>query len=82
MPFCHRLGPAKCGPGLIDRVGSFVQEKPSISRNNGGRKFSRLMFAKEEFMAEKIEWQSDLKPAIEQATREHKPILLDFFNPG
>ena len=33
-------------------------------------------------MADKINWETSLETAKARATKEKKPILLDFFNPG
>jgi hypothetical protein len=33
-------------------------------------------------MESRIEWENSLDKAKGRAHREHKPILLDFFNPG
>lgn len=29
-----------------------------------------------------IQWKTDFKEALEQARKENKAVLLDFFNPG
>lgn len=33
-------------------------------------------------MNTQIQWKSNFQEAIEQARREKKAVLLDFFNPG
>lgn len=33
-------------------------------------------------MAGVVVWQTDIKKALAMASKESKPILLDFFNPG
>jgi hypothetical protein len=33
-------------------------------------------------MAETIAWETSMDRALARAKSEHKPILLDFFNPG
>lgn len=33
-------------------------------------------------MAQKVEWLTDFDQAINQAGKENKAVLLDFFNPG
>ena len=32
-------------------------------------------------MKEKMKWEIDFNQALRRSTVEHKPILLDFFNP-
>ena len=33
-------------------------------------------------MEKRIQWESELGSALSLAKSEHKPVLLDFFNPG
>lgn len=38
--------------------------------------------SQEYVMKKKIEWKTDFKEALEQARKESKAVLFDFFNPG
>ena len=33
-------------------------------------------------MKKQIEWKTDFKQALEQAQKEKKAVLFDFYNPG
>jgi uncharacterized protein YyaL (SSP411 family) len=32
-------------------------------------------------MDDPIKWETDMEKALERASEENKPVLLDFFNP-
>lgn len=33
-------------------------------------------------MGNPIKWETELNAALTRAKAEHKPVLMDFFNPG
>lgn len=33
-------------------------------------------------MEKTIQWETDIKTALDRAKAEQKPVLVDFFNPG